>query len=237
MAAKTLVCNTFAPKNVVGANYRAPVGPCAVFFRSAGNLGSSRRPFPVVRAQAAGENKDSAVDVHHVSGGQSGGENQGPSAGRRLRRLALDDSPFDLLDTLSPILSVRQMLDTVDQMLEDLTILPGTSPARTNKKRAPWDVTEDENEIKIRIDMPGLSKEDVRVSVEDDDVLVIKGERKSQRCGGEEEEESYSSYGTRLRLPDDCLKDKVRAEMNNGVLYVYVPKGKVEKKVIDVEIK
>ncbi|GER46744.1 heat shock protein [Striga asiatica] len=236
MAAKTLVCNTFTPKNVVGAKNRAPVGPCAVFSPSAGNLGSSRRPFPVVRAQAAGENKDSAVDIHHVSGGQSG-ENQGPAAGRRLRRLALDDSPFDLLDTLSPILSVRQMLDTVDQMLDDLTIFPGTSPARTNKKRAPWDITEDDNEIKIRIDMPGLSKEDVRVSVEDDDVLVIKGECKSHKGGGQEEEESYSSYGTRLSLPDECLKDKVRAEMNNGVLYVYVPKGKVEKKVIDVEIK
>lgn len=130
--------------------------------------------------------------------------------------------------------SMRQMIDTMDRLFEDAVAFPGaTSELRA---RAPWDVNEDENEIKMRFDMPGLSKEDVKVSVEDD-VLVIKGEGNAEQ--GKEDswpKRSYSSYDTRLQLPDDCQKDKIKAEMKNGVLYISVPKTKVAKKVIDVEI-
>lgn len=128
--------------------------------------------------------------------------------------------------------SMRQMLDTMDRLFEDAMTFPGT----TRDIRAPWDINEDENEIKMRFDMPGLSKEEVKVSVEDD-ILVIKGEvKKEQGKDDSWSSRSYSSYDTRLQLPDDCEKDKVKAEMKNGVLYISVPKTKVQRKVIDVEI-
>ncbi|KAI3457943.1 hypothetical protein Pfo_014606 [Paulownia fortunei] len=225
MAAKTLACTPLASNNVVGTTNRASVGPCSVFFPSACNL--RRRPSSLVRAQATGENKDSAVDVHHVSG-----RNQGSAVERRSRRLAADASPFGLLDTLSPMRSMRQMLDTMDRLFEDAMTFPGT----TGDVRAPWDINEEDKEIKMRFDMPGLSKEDVKVSVEDD-ILVIKGEQKKEQGKDDSwSSRSYSSYDTRLQLPDDCEKDKVKAEMKNGVLYISVPMTKVERKVIDVEI-
>ncbi|GFP88760.1 small heat shock protein chloroplastic [Phtheirospermum japonicum] len=231
MAAKTLVSAPFASNNVVGATNRA--SPCSVFFPSACNLISTKPLKMSLRAQATGENKDSAVDVHHVTSGQGAG-NQGAAVERlRPRRLPVDVSPFGLLDTLSPMRSMRQMLDTMDRLFDD----PTTFPRATRDLRAPWDITEDESEIKMRFDMPGLSKEDVKVSVEDD-VLVIKGERKNEQGIKDEawSDRSYSSYDTRLKLPDNCEKDKVKAEMKNGVLFVSVPKGKVERKVIDVQI-
>ncbi|KAK6135149.1 hypothetical protein DH2020_031097 [Rehmannia glutinosa] len=225
MAAKTLACAPFALNNGFHTPNRASVGPCSVFFPSACNF----RRRPLIRAQATGENKDSAVDVQHVSTGQ-GGANQGSAVERRPRRLAVDVSPFGLLDTLSPMRSMRQMLDSMDRLFEDVMTFPGT----TGDLRAPWDINEDENEIKMRFDMPGLSKDDVKVSVEDD-VLVIKGEQKKEQGKNDESwsSRSYSSYDTKLQLPDDCEKDKVKAEMKNGVLYISVPKTKVEKKVID----
>ncbi|KAL0321612.1 UNVERIFIED_CONTAM: Small heat shock protein, chloroplastic [Sesamum calycinum] len=229
MAAKSLACSPFVSNNVVGTPNRASVGPCSVFFPPACNL--RKRSSSVVRARAADENNDTAVDVHHLSGGQRG-TNKDTALERRPRRLAVDVSPFGLLDTLSPMRSMRQMIDTMDRLFEDAMTFPRT----TSELRAPWDVNEDENEIKMRFDMPGLSKEEVKVSVEDD-VLVIKGEQKAEQ--GKEDswsKRSYSSYDTKLQLPDDCQKDKIKAEMKNGVLYISVPKAKVEKKVIDVEI-
>lgn len=123
---------------------------------------------------------------------------------------------------------MRSMLDTMDRLLDDAMRVPGTRA----EMRAPWEISEDEKEVKMRFDMPGLSKEDVKVWVEDD-VLVIKGERKKEDG---KHDATYSSYDTRFRLPDHCERDNVRAEMKNGVLYISLPKTKVERKVVDVNI-
>ncbi|KAG6389051.1 hypothetical protein SASPL_150510 [Salvia splendens] len=125
------------------------------------------RASPSIRAQAAGENKDSAVDVH-VSSGQGGGD-QRTAVERRPRPLSADISHF-----ASPMRSMRRMLDTMDRLFGDVMAYPGAAAA--GDVRLPWDMSEDENEVRMRFDMPGLSKEDVKVSVEDD-VLVIKEER------------------------------------------------------------
>ncbi|KAK1307492.1 hypothetical protein QJS10_CPA10g00675 [Acorus calamus] len=121
--------------------------------------------------------------------------------------------------------TMRQMLDMMDRFFEDSMTFP--------EIRAPWDAQEDEKEIKLRFDMPGMSREEVKVSVEDD-VLVIKGQHNSK---GEDawSSRSNSSYNTRLTLPDNCDKSKVKAELKNGVLLVTIPKVEVEKKVIDVQ--
>ncbi|VAH88784.1 unnamed protein product [Triticum turgidum subsp. durum] len=101
---------------------------------------------------------------------------------------------------------------------------------------------QDEKEVKMRFDMPGLSREEVRVMVEDD-ALVIRGEHKKEAGEGQGEggdgwwkERSVSSYGMRLALPDECDKSQVRAELKNGVLLVSVPKRETERKVIDVQV-
>ncbi|KAH0456895.1 hypothetical protein IEQ34_014802 [Dendrobium chrysotoxum] len=157
---------------------------------------------------------------------------------RAPRRSVFDISPFGLVDSLSPVRTMRQVLDTMDRIFEDAFTFPGTTAGEI---RAPWDIKEDDKEVKIRYDLPGLSKEEVKVSLEDD-VLVIKSQHKEETGEKKEGEDGWwrgsstSAYNIRLVLPDECEKDKVKAELKNGVLLVTVPKSKVERKVIDVEI-
>lgn len=133
-------------------------------------------------------------------------------------------------------------MDTVDRMFEDAmstSLMPGTMEVRS-----PWDIQQTDDEIRMRFDMPGLSKEDVSVTVEDDDVLVIKGNyKKEESSDGDGNEkngswwnQSYSSYNSRLQLPQNCEKDNIKAELNNGVLLITIPKAKVERKVVNVNI-
>ncbi|KAG8096803.1 hypothetical protein GUJ93_ZPchr0013g33807 [Zizania palustris] len=203
---------------------------------------SSGRARQLAVASAAQENRDNtAVDVQ-VS--QNGGNKQGNAVQRRPRRSALDVSPFELLDPMSPMRTMRQMLDTMDRMFDDVAVgFPSArrSPA-TGEVRMPWDVMEDDKEVKMRFDMPGLSREEVKVMVEDD-TLVIRGKHKTEEGEGTEgagdgwwKQRSGSFYDMRLALPDECDKSKVRAELKNGVLLVTVPKTEVERKVIDVHV-
>ncbi|XP_071732581.1 small heat shock protein, chloroplastic-like [Rutidosis leptorrhynchoides] len=187
----------------------------------------------VIKAQA--EN-NSSVDVQ-----VSNTQNKGGAQRSVERRPSSTISPFGLLDPLSPMRTMRQMLDTIDRMFDDTMTFPTRTGTAWNI-RTPWDIQDDENEIKMRFDVPGLSKEDLKVYVEDN-MLVIKGEQ--QKIEQKEHEGSddslwarqdYSSYQTRIDLPNYCEKDKIKADLKNGVLLISIPKMKVERKVIDVDI-
>ncbi|KAI4307034.1 hypothetical protein L6164_030269 [Bauhinia variegata] len=183
----------------------------------------------LVRAKAPEE--DSSLEVQHLDD-----SNQDTTAvENRPRKLITNISPYGILDPWSPMRSMRQMLDTMDRILEDAMTFPGRNRG-SGQVRAPWDIKDEDHQIKMRFDMPGLTKEDVKVSVEDE-VLIVKAAH-NQREGGDESwsTTSYSSDDTLLRLPDNCDSEKVRAQLQNGVLYITIPKIKGERKVIEVDI-
>lgn len=93
----------------------------------------------------------------------------------------------------------------------------------------------------FKADLPGMSKEEVKVEVEDGRVLQISGERSRE----EEEtsdtwhrsERSSGKFLRRFRLPEDAKMDEIKAAMEHGVLTVTVPKVETRKadvKAIDI---
>ncbi|KAE8681366.1 Small heat shock protein [Hibiscus syriacus] len=81
--------------------------------------------------------------------------------------------------------------------------------------------------------MPGLTKEDVKITI-DDGVLNIKGEHKEEEDGGSDDDSwsawSHGYYNKILVLPDDAKVDDIKAELKDGVLSIIVPKTEQSKK-------
>lgn len=90
------------------------------------------------------------------------------------------------------------------------------------------DVFEKDGQLVVKAEVPGVSKDDIRITVQDGD-LVIEGERKSESEVKEDAyyrlERSYGSFYRRLALPTGVNPDAITAEYKDGVLEVRIPKA------------
>lgn len=89
----------------------------------------------------------------------------------------------------------------------------------------------------LKVDVPGLKREEVKVKVRDGKVLKISGKKKVEREEKHENwqhfERSKEKFVRVFSLPENSRGDHVRSSLENGVLIVTVPKRDV-KKVGDV---
>ncbi len=90
------------------------------------------------------------------------------------------------------------------------------------------DISETDTAYLIKGEIPGVKKEDVKVTIEDG-MLTIQGERKQEK---EEKgkkfhrvECSYGSFMRSFRVPDDADENKVKAEFKDGMINVTLPKS------------
>jgi len=95
------------------------------------------------------------------------------------------------------------------------------------------DVKEDDKSYFIKAELPGLNKEDVKVTVNDDNVLQIRGEKKKeQKDKGENYirmERGYGEFTRSFALPDNVKDDKIKAIYNDGVLEITLEKVEPSK--------
>ncbi|KAG7541545.1 Alpha crystallin/Hsp20 domain [Arabidopsis thaliana x Arabidopsis arenosa] len=158
------------------------------------------------------------------------GENgQGVDFDRRSVPRRRGDFFSDVFDPFSPTRSVSQVLNLMDQFMEN-PLLSATRGMGALGARRGWDIKEKDDALYLRIDMPGLSREDVKLSLEQD-TLVIRGEGKYEDDGGEEGESGNRKFTSRIGLPEKIYKvDEIKAEMKNGVLKVVIPKMKEQER-------
>jgi HSP20 family protein len=116
-----------------------------------------------------------------------------------------------------------------------------TRPAESFGDWSPaLDAFEDKDKYTVSIEVPGLKKDDLNVTVHDG-VLSISGERKSEKDVREgtvhRTERYYGKFSRSVSLPAAVRADKVSAAYKDGVLTVEVPKAEEAKpKTIEVKV-
>jgi HSP20 family protein len=109
---------------------------------------------------------------------------------------------------------------------------PGGSLA-TREPNLDLDLYEEKDQIVVKAELPGLTKDDIHISISDN-VLTIKGEKKKEEeDSGKDYYRSERVYGAFIRslpLPAEINPDKVQATFKNGVLEIRLPKSEEAKK-------
>jgi HSP20 family protein len=102
------------------------------------------------------------------------------------------------------------------------------------------DISETDTAYMIKGEIPGVKKEDVKVTVQDG-MLTIQGERRQEKEERGKKfhrvECSYGSFVRSFRVPDDADESAVKAEFKDGILNVTLPKsGKAKPKAINISV-
>lgn len=98
------------------------------------------------------------------------------------------------------------------------------------------DVNEDEKAYTISMDLPGMTKKDISISIRDQ-ILSVSGKRENKSDNLFRSERRFGSFSRSFNLPDEIKIDKVDATFNDGVLTISIPRIKpVEPKEITVKI-
>ncbi|KAM7525580.1 hypothetical protein LguiA_015482 [Lonicera macranthoides] len=158
------------------------------------------------------DNGDQSVDVDRLSD-------------RSLYRRG-DSIPSFFSDVFDPFAprSLSQVLNLMDQLMDNPFM--GAPRGLGAGTRRGWDVKEDKEALYLRMDMPGLDKENIKITVEQN-TLVIRGEGERES----EDEEYGRRYSSRIDLPPNVYKiDEIHAEMKHGVLKIRVPKVEEEER-------
>ena len=98
-------------------------------------------------------------------------------------------------------------------------------------------VIENEKDYKVEVAAPGMTKDDFNIHLSEDNELVITMEKKNETKEEDKEnkkylrrEFSYSKFQQAFVLPEDVEKDKISANVTDGVLTIELPKRTPEEK-------
>jgi HSP20 family protein len=166
--------------------------------------------------------------VSTVAADERRGERRGGKGGKNMALVRW--SPF------RDLLGIQQ---EVNRLFEDLM----SRRAEGGAEGAVWvpavDVSETDDAINVKVEAPGVGKDDFKISVTNN-VLTVRGEKRMEKETSEENyhrvERVYGSFYRALELPTMVQADKVKANYKDGVLSIVLPKSEeVKPKEIAVE--
>ena len=129
---------------------------------------------------------------------------------------------------------LRSLQDEVNRLFESVFPTPMADDEEpTSTVWSPrMDLMETNDHYRMRVDLPGISKENVSITVEDNR-LTIRGERKDESRTEKENvvrmERTFGTFYRSLRLPKAVNEEKIKASFTDGVLSVEIPKTEKSK--------
>lgn len=137
-----------------------------------------------------------------------------------------------------PAREMMTLRDAMDRLFDDAF----TRPLRLSDNQ--WsipavDMYQTDNDIVVKAALPGIKAEEVQINVTGD-LLTIKGEVKQKEEVKEKayhlREQRWGAFERTIALPTDVVADKAKAEFDNGVLVITLPKAEaVKPKTISIK--
>ncbi len=142
----------------------------------------------------------------------------------------------------NPLRDMEEIFDRFNRSYGRLPALrsEGSQELMTIADWAPTvDVSETDDEYLIKVELPEVRKEDVKVTIHDG-VLTLQGERKLEREEKNKKyhrvERAYGSFARSFTLPDNVDDNSVKARNKDGMLYLHLGKT-AEAKPKSIEVK
>ena len=142
----------------------------------------------------------------------------------------------------NPMWELENMSREFDKMVQTITA-PENRPRFSFGGFQPRiDIKEDDKLIYFEAELPGVKKEEVKVTVNDENILTIQGEKKFEKKDEVNfvyrNEREFGSFTRSFELPELVDSEKIEAKYENGMLFLSVPKLEpVKPKETEVEIK
>ena len=140
-------------------------------------------------------------------------------------------------DPFSDMLSLREAMN---QLFEGSVVPPSLTRRGQGGFVPPLDLSETADGYLVEVAAPGLKPEDVQITLENN-VLTIKGELRQESEDKQRNyhrvERRYGAFQRTITLPSTVKADAIKAELNNGILRLHIPKAEeVKPRRIDVKV-
>lgn len=136
---------------------------------------------------------------------------------------------------LPNLFGFRRELDRLfEDFMDNVPLIGGREEEENELTRSSsfsprMNVSETEQKYEIEVELPGIKKEDINISISDDGQLTIQGEHRhdidKQDRHFHRVERSYGTFRRSLSLPRDVDPDGIKANMNDGILILTLPKS------------
>ena len=149
------------------------------------------------------------------------------------------------INPLRELLNVQGEFNKLFHSFENRFGFPTMKELDNELESAVWtpltDLYEEDDYYKLNIDLPGIDKDDVKLSYSNGQ-LSISGERKKEKETKNSKyhrvEKAYGKYYRSFNLPDKIKEDKIDAEFKNGQLTITIPKAEeVKPKQLEIKVK